>query len=177
MKEIRLRFRKCSGLVALIDDEDFGLISQYHWYANWNKGVQTFYVRGFISGKGMSERKIIYMHRLIMDANPNEQVDHIDHNGLNNQKANLRFCNHSQNAANKRKQRGESTSKFKGVSWDERHKKWQAQIKLDSKLIRIDYFDDEIDAAKAYDKKAIELFGDFAMTNKMLGLFEEKNNG
>ena len=104
------------------------------------------------------------MHRLIMDAQERQEIDHADGNGLNNQKDNLRFCTHSQNHMNRKPTKG--SSKYKGVSWHKAAKKWNARITLNKKTVSIGYFDSEIIAAKAYDEKAIELFGEFAKLNK-----------
>ena len=95
--------------------------------------------------------------------------DHIDFDGLNNKKSNLRFCTHQQNMMNKRKCKNLS-SKFKGVTWDESSKKWMSRIRYKNKCYPLGRFKNEIDAARAYDKKALELFAEFALTNKMLGL-------
>lgn len=103
------------------------------------------------------------MHRVITKAPKRMVVDHIDRNPLNNRRSNLRLCRISQNILNRRGKMG--TSKYKGVWWDSHHKKWLAIISLKGKHIYLGFFDNQIDAAKAYDKKAAELFGDFAYLN------------
>ncbi len=92
-------------------------------------------------------------------------IDHINHNGLDNRKANLRAVSMTQNNWNRRKQRGEFTSRYKGVHFDKESGKWGSSIKCKGKQIIIDWFDDEVSAAKAYDKKAKELFGEYAYLN------------
>jgi len=104
------------------------------------------------------------MHRFILNAPRHKLVDHIDGNGLNNRKANLRLCNHSQNAWNRRPNSG-CHSKYKGVYWNKDKKKWHATISKSYKRIHLGYFDNEIEAARAYDKKAKEFFGEFAYLN------------
>ncbi len=145
---------------ALIDDEDFELVSKHRWYLQINGGRVSYAMT--MTKVGGKETKL-YMHRLVMNAKKGEQVDHRHNNGLDNQKANLRFSTQSQNLMNQRKTRG--TSQYKGVFWFARTRKWRASIKKDHKNYHIGYFKDEIEAAKAYDAKARELFGKFAKTN------------
>jgi len=159
MIKIPLYSKKYSELVALIDDEDFDLINQYHWNLRWYPSQKTFYALGYVLGT----RSRIRMHRLILSVPFGMDIDHRDHNGLNNQKSNIRICTRSQNMANVRKHKG--VSRFKGVSWFKRDKKWQSSIMLNQKSIHLGLFDNEIDAAKIYDGKAIELFGEYANTN------------
>jgi hypothetical protein len=99
-----------------------------------------------------------------MDPPADLVVDHIDHNGLNNCKANLRLCSIAQNNRNViSANRG--ISKYKGVSWNKILKKWSAAVQLNKKRFYAGHFTDEIDAAKAYDKKASQLHGEFACLN------------
>ncbi len=92
------------------------------------------------------------------------RFDHKDRNPLNNVESNLRPATVSQNGANRTKQKG-CSSKYKGVSWHKHYRKWETQIKMNSKPIWIGRFASEKTAALAYDKKARELFGEFAATN------------
>ncbi|MBN1124206.1 MAG: HNH endonuclease [Sedimentisphaerales bacterium] len=103
------------------------------------------------------------MHRLIARPPDGMVVDHIDHNGLNNTRANLRVCTPQQNSRNRRSQSGRS--KYKGISYDKRYKRWKARIRFQNKYIHIGTFRDEARAARAYDAKAAELFGEFACLN------------
>ena len=91
-------------------------------------------------------------------------VDHIDHNGLNNQKYNLRIATHSQNCQNRRPCKN-SSSKYRGVCWHKKNKKWTAHIKIDKKTIYLGIFESEEDAAMAYDAKAKELHGEWTYLN------------
>ena len=104
------------------------------------------------------------MHRQIMIAPEGFVVDHIDGNSLNNRKTNLRICTQAQNIHNSRPRRNRS-SKYKGVFWDKVNKKWSTNIRKGDKRIYLGGFDDEIEAAIAYDRKAAELFGEFAYLN------------
>ena len=145
------------GKYAIVDAQDYDRLKRYNWCAL--KGAQTFYAKTFhLSGA------ILSMHRLILNAPKGLFVDHIDHNGLNNRKSNLRLCTNQQNLRNKLPRPG-CSSKYKGVSWSKARSKFRANIYLNRKAIHLGYFDSEIAAARAYDKKARELFGEFAFLN------------
>jgi len=159
MKEIKLT----KGQVALVDDEDFERVSKYKWYAGWHPRPQSFTARR--TNREDSKRTKIFMHRQIMNAPPGKQVDHRNHDTLDNRKANLRICTSAENNRNQRKQRGCSSSQFKGVSWHKRKRKWVAYICPDDKQQHLGLFTDEIDAALAYNIAAAEMFGEFALLN------------
>ncbi len=144
------------GKFAIVDAEDYELLNRYKWHVN--KGGRTYYARSQEKGKP------IRMHRLITDAPKGLFVDHINHNGLDNRKKNLRLCTRTQNARNRLPRRG-GFSKYKGVSWNTKRKVFIAAISVGGKKQYLGYFDDQIKAAKAYDKKAKELFGEFAYLN------------
>ena len=161
MKEIPLT----QGKVALVDDDDFEWLSQFKWYAV--KFGRTFYaVRQAprVNGK----QRTIWMHREVLGLKPGDpRVDHRDGDGLNNQRMNLREATHRQNMMNSRGRSG--SSRFKGVDWDKRAKKWRARISVNGKKKHLGYFIDEEEAARAYDEKAKKIFGEFARVN-----FEKK---
>lgn len=161
MKEIQLsQFGKNKGkYVALVDDEDFETLNQFWWSAK--KDGNTFYAarKIMIDSKWTTQ----YMHCEIMNG---KGVDHIDGNGCNNQKDNLRFCTTSENCMNQRKCTNKS-SIYKGVYFYKPYNKWRAQIRINYKKIFLGYFDSEVDAAKAYNEKAIELFCEFANLNNI----------
>lgn len=151
------------GKVAVVDEEDFDRLNKHKWYAC--KNGNTFYAlrKSNVNGK----RLTILMHREILGLKPGDPgVDHRDGNGLNNRRKNLRLASHEQNGMNRRRNKN-GTSRFKGVYWEKNHRKWHVRIKFGGKYVHIGYFDSEEDAARAYDEKAKELFGEFARLNKV----------
>jgi hypothetical protein len=150
------------GLVALVDDEDFELVSQYKWYAQKNTGSRTFYAKSCTLRKRTGQS--LSMHRLILAAPDGLLVDHINGNGLDNRGSNLRLATNAQNAQNCAGRFG-SVSKFKGVAFHRRHKCWIAKIAHQARAYHLGYFNSEVEAARAYDQKARELFGEFARLN------------
>lgn len=147
MKEIKLTN---SDLVALVDDEDFELVSKHRWYLNGN---------GYAMSGG------VFLHRLILNLNdPSKETDHKDHNKLNDSKVNLRIVTHQQNTFN-HPPREKGSSKYKGVLWHQVSNKWLAHITYNNHNFHLGLFSLEEDAAKAYNVKAIELFGEYAWLN------------
>lgn len=160
MKQIPLT----QGQFALVDDKDFDYLNQWKWCAV--KYKNGYYAQRTSYPLNEKQKKII-MHRLILGLTDSKILgEHADRNTLNNQRSNLRVATKSQNAVNV-SSRQNSTSKYLGVCWKNRDRKWVAQITKDYKKKFIGYFDNEIDAAIAYNKKAIEMFGEFANLNKI----------
>lgn len=147
------------GRVAIVDDEDYDLLMQYSWQVE----KRRLYAVGNTKGS-IKERKRLRMHRLIMDAPADMQVDHINGDGLDNRKCNLRICSNSQNMMNGRKRKN-GTSKYKGVSYFKRDGRWRAVISNFGKYTHIGYFDTEEEAAMAYNEIARNIFGEFAWLN------------
>ncbi|UCD53067.1 MAG: HNH endonuclease [Phycisphaerales bacterium] len=143
------------GLFATVDAADYEALSQYKWTALVT-GEKVYAIR---NEKG----KTILMHRQIMNPPKGLVVDHIDGSGVNNRRANLRTCTRQQNLCNTRPRGGRS--KYKGVRYDKRRKKWIAEITYKGKKHYLGAFDNEIEAAQAYDAEAVELFGPYARLN------------
>jgi hypothetical protein len=141
------------GRTVVVDAADFDWLSRHTWHA----AGSSEYARATIGGKSVS------MHRLIMNAPLGKVVDHINGNRWDNRRSNLRICTPGENLRNARKGRG--TSRFKGVFWDSQRRKWGAGIYRDGRHFWLGYFTDEVEAAKAYDRAARELFGAFAHLN------------
>ncbi len=161
MKTIKLT----QGKFAFIDDEDFERVSKYKWYAVKNK--KQFYVK---RGENMGNNKIKHysLHHEIMGKIPKgfTNIDHIDRNPLNNQKSNLRFCTFSQNMQNRRKQSNNSSG-YNGVTWHKKSQKWRAETRFNKKHISLGLYVNIKDAAKAYNKFALEHHKEFAVLNEI----------
>jgi hypothetical protein len=163
MKEIELQ----RGLVALVDDEDFKYLNQFKW--NWVEGYNTFYcVRNITKEDGRKTQ--IRMHNVIMKTQKGMEVDHINHDGLDNRKYNLRNCTHQENCMNRLSER-KPKSGFKGVypikGGNPHH--WSAQISVNGKKERIGSFKTKEEAALEYNRRAIKLHGKFAKLNLVNG--------
>ena len=148
------------GKRVIVDNEDHLFLNQYKWYAK--KGYRTYYAA---RSTRKSKPFTIWMHRVIMNTKHDQEIDHINGNGLDNRKVNLRICNRQQNMQNSRK-RGKFSSLHKGVSWNPTSKRWAATIGYNYKLLFISNHKTEKEAAKAYNKKAQKLYGKFACANK-----------
>lgn len=147
------------GYFAMIDAEDADRVSPWLWSVLERPGRSSYVLR---REKGLGT---VYLHRFLMNAPPGLQVDHVDGDGLNCRRGNMRLCTASQNQMNRANARSEKSSRYKGVFWSKHHRKWIAQIKLDYVGRCIGRFDSEDDAAMAYDAAARETFGAFARLN------------
>lgn len=153
MKEIKLT----QGKVALVDDEDYEYLNQWFWQAHKHRNT-CYAVRSekIFNGK----RPGIKMHRVILNTPSELQVDHKDHNGLNNQKYNLRNCTNSQNKMNVLPM---SNTGYLGVYYQ--NNLIRAKIRIQKKSIHLGCFKTIEDAANAYDEAALKYFGEFANLN------------
>lgn len=153
MKRIPLRNRQKQIVAyALVDDDDYENISQYTWCLN-NYG----YVRRVahletrtearLAGRKSRRSKTVYMHREILQCSSAHQIDHINHDKLDNRKSNLRVTTPAENSANTPGRKG--TSKYRGVSWSTKENKWLAFVQVNRKQYRVGGFADEKEAAEA----------------------------
>lgn len=154
------------GKFALVDDEDWEWLSQWKWHASESKRIRLpsmWYARRQEGHAG----PVVYMHREICirsGKSPSSLFDHRDRNGLNNRRANLRECSKSQNGANQRK-RPRTRSIFKGAHWYKRLGMWHAVLTCDGVHHSLGYFNNDEEAARAYDAAAKIYFGEFAKLN------------
>ena len=146
------------GKHALIDDEDYEKISGFSWYTHQTN--RNLYACSCINGK------LTKMQNFLMGKKKNMFWDHINRNGLDNRRCNLRLATKTENLRNSRKRKNAS-SKYKGVSFYKRDGVWQANIRVNKKLFYLGRFEKEIDAAKAYNDAAEQYFGEYANLNKL----------
>lgn len=158
MKQIELT----QGLIAIVDDDDFERLSKYKWSAH--KHPRGAYA---IRSVRINRNKVqqFHMAREILSCPEGLQVDHINHDTLDNRKENLRICTIAENQHNQQIKNVRKTSIYKGVSWSPRQKSFRADIYKGADHWFLGYYKDEFEAAQTYDKKAIELFGEFANPN------------
>lgn len=149
-----------NGLEAIVDEYDYPLVSAFKWNARPSR--KTHYARSMSSRDAGS--KTLIMHRLIIGAGPGDIVDHIDRNGLNNRRSNLRIVSHGHNSAN-----AVFSNKygFRGVGFDPkcRTKPWQAKAKFNGKSITFGHFQTKEEAAVAHDMGIFSLRRDPALMN------------
>lgn len=161
MKLVPVHSRKYGLHWARVDDADFEIVSQQHWYLYTGKSG-IFYAQHnlYIDGHRSTQQMHVFLVGKPLHGFEN---DHRDRDGLNNQRGNLRVATISQNQSNRLSKVG--SSRFKGVSWDGVNCKWYGKITVNLRVIRLGRFSDELEAARAYDAKARELLGEFARTN------------
>lgn len=153
-----------NGQIALVDAVDFSAVSAFKWaahpsYSRTGERIGT-YAHRVDTSEG--RRRTVYMHRQIMGAARGQMVDHVNADGLDNRRANLRLCTASQNGANRP---AKSKSGYRGVYFFPRLNRWGAHLCLHRKTIHLGYFHEIEDAARAYDTAALAQFGEFARLN------------
>jgi hypothetical protein len=149
------------GQEALVDDEDYEALNEYKWHLH-----SLGYACRSTGNVHKGTYHLFLMHRDIMQTPTQMYTDHINHNKLDNRRSNLRLATPRQNNGNAH-MRLTNTSGYKGVSWHRQSKKWVAGIKLNGKHIFLGSFTNKKDAARAYNTKALEIFGEFALINKI----------
>jgi hypothetical protein len=162
MRTIPLHGPKAAGRVALVDDGDYALVMAYRWNVLERDRPGRHPIGPYATSNLPDYGTTILMHKLITGW---PRTDHADHNGLNNQRSNLRPASRSQNGQNSRKQAGASSSAYKGVSWDPVNGRWLARICVAGVQRNLGRHETERSAACAYDAAAREAFGEFACLN------------
>ena len=165
------------GYVALVDDIDFDRINQHKWQAVVEDRVKNVPVTAYAQrtewygtdAGGKRLRRTVRMARVILDAQPGEQVDHIERPAhgaevVDNRRSNLRLATHAQNMHNQRIRKGGSRV-YKGVCWHRKERCWRAHITVNGRQTHVGRYHDEVEAAKAYDRAALKHFGAFAQLN------------
>lgn len=142
------------GLVALVDDRDLPTVVGLRWQAAARSNGNGWYAKS----------SHVLMHRLLMPGVG--RVDHVNGDGLDNRRENLRPATQSQNLANQRPCRGGS-SRFKGVHWDRAKQRWMVTIRRDGRTRYVGRYDREVEAARAYNTAAVVLFGEYARLNQV----------
>ena len=183
-REFIIESKKHGKHTVLVDEEDWEKVSQYKWSVDATARKNScggFYAKTGIlhpdggwydnptSGRGR-RRTTMFLHRFLMNPPPGYMVDHINHNGLDNRRENLRICTRVENGRNRLPSK-KSASGYKGVVKTSRGCRWQAKINIDKKQTYIGSFATAEEAARAYDAKAIEVFGEYANLN-----FPEEHN-
>ncbi len=164
MKLIDISTKTHPDAFVMVSGEDYDRLSRFKWHILFNgDGRRPYAVRNIGTAKHKTER-IVWMHREIMGPQTGVSVDHVDGNGLNNQRSNLRLCSTRQNQMNTMKT-APASSTHKGVWLRKDTGKCRAAIKVESKRVFLGQFDTETDAAMAYDRAAILHFGEFARPN------------
>lgn len=165
MKKISLTGKYGKDKYTIVDNDDYEKLANYKWYLTpkgycWRHENKNEYI-----GRN---RKNIIIHRQILKLKKGEVADHINRNPLDNRKSNLRKCTTQQNIFNRRKLKCKklNASKYKGV-FLRPYSRWESNLKFNGKSIYLGSFNTEIQAAKAYNLKARELFGSFALLNKV----------
>lgn len=150
--------------VALVDDEDYDVLMEHKWCAHWN--YTKWYAVSRINAK------VTKMHKFLLHSEAAYihgkyallEIDHVDGDGLNNQRNNLRWVSRTENLRNRVANKS-SSSQYVGVYFEQYTQRWCAAIKVDGKTFKIGRFDNEYDAALARDKVALDMWGNIAKMN------------
>lgn len=160
MKKIKLT----QGQFAIVDDADYEKLSKYKWHIHKDLSGNLYARRTSSGGRGKHFEISMSRQILGLEKGDRREVDHINHNTLDNRRDKLRICSHRQNSSN-RKLRSNTTSKYKGVCWHKLAKKWMAGIMIKGKSKYLGLYDSEINAALVYNEVAKKYFGEFACLN------------
>lgn len=151
-----------SGKFCLVDESDFESVNSYSWSFDGKYACRSEH---FYKDCGKRTSKKVYMHRYILGATKGVYVDHINGDGLDNTRCNIRICTQSENNANRKK--GKGTSKYKGVSWSKKEKKWIAYVKENGRTIRLGRSECEESCAKMYNNFMEERYGEYFLANNV----------
>lgn len=145
MKQITLT----QGKIVLVDNDVYEWASIYKWYAKNSRGI--FYAARTVKFSNKKRSTTFLHHYIVGYPLNNNEVDHMDGDGLNNQRDNLRIGSHRKNGQNRKEHRnGSKTSKYVGVSWNKARNKWLVMTQINGKMLYLGYFNDEEEANLAY---------------------------
>lgn len=147
------------GYFAIVDDEDYEMLMAYKWHISHFGYAQT-------SVGGRENKRNILMHRLLMEVPKGMEIDHINGDRIDNRRCNLRLVTRSQNMHNMSGNTNTS-SRFKGVSWDKDRNLWAVNIQTNGKSVHLGRYASEIEAARAYNIAAVQQHGEFARLNEI----------
>lgn len=152
------------GKVALVDDEDYEMLMRWKWQAKHHHD-DVWYARHNTYEAGKKRASLI-MHRVILGVtDPKVQVDHINHDGLDNRRSNIRICANGENPRNVRKTKSRTSSRYKGITWSKSQNAWTARVQVNGERFFLGYFASEDDAGEAYNRAAEEKHKEFAELN------------
>lgn len=151
MTEEKIKLTK--GGFVLVDNEDFEWLNQWKWYCQVSSGIKYAARR--------NKAQIIYMHRLILGTPHNKSTDHINHNGLDNRKENLRVSDIVTNGYNRRLGKNNKSGMI-GVSWNSQLKKWKVNIQANKKRVHLGYFKSKRKAFGTREEAKKKYFGEYA---------------
>ncbi len=170
MKVIDISTKTFPDTFVMVDDDDYGFLSQWKWHPSMDKASGHLYAKRN-PWKSRGETSPFKMHRVIAKCDRGMVCDHANRNTLDNRKENLRVCTVQDNRRNSKKSepkgaRSPRYSQYKGVRREKRSVRFLASITENGRKVSIGYFDDEKDAARAYNAAAIRLYGEFARINE-----------
>jgi hypothetical protein len=145
------------GQAALVDDADYDRLKMWKWML-----VGDGYAGRF--DRTIRPPRLVYMHRLVLEAQSGQRVDHINGDKLDNRRENLRLVTAAQNQQNKRPA-AHSSSGYKGVCWHQRIRKWHVRITVNGQRLHLGYYEDLETATLLYDAAARHFFGEYARPN------------
>ncbi len=145
------------GYAAVVDDSDYDLVRQSKWLF-----IGSGYAGRFVTIDG--QKKLLYLHRFLLNAQPEQRIDHINCDRLDNRRENLRLVTLFQNQQNRKCPLGTSSGK-KGVSWNRTQGKWHVRISVNGTRMHLGYYDDLETAARLYDAAARHFFNGYARPN------------
>lgn len=158
-KLIPLHGKHGEGKFAIVDDEDFGYLSQFQWILR-PCGKTSYAYRRF-------QGKQISLHCELLGLPKGMLVDHKNHDTLDNRRSNLRAATPAQSIANRRRSSTAKVAQYKGLVYNKPGQSWRARIMYNGKLINLGLYREQVFAAIAYNKKALELYGEFACLNSI----------